>query len=194
VGQHPGHEQAARALGLKLAARGWTLVYGGGNVGLMGAMAREMLAAGGEIVGVIPQALLDIEVGMRDATELIVTETLRERKGIMDERSDAFVALPGGFGTFEELIEVLTLRQLRYHAKPIIIANLHGYYDPLLSLFAHGMDEGYIPQRHGEMYEVVTSVDEIFSVLDQAFAQAASVDNGERIEGSAAPRNGRASS
>jgi hypothetical protein len=104
---------------------------------------------------------------MRDATRLIVTETLRERKGIMDDYADAFVALPGGFGTFEELMEVLTLRQLGYHNKPIVIVNLSHYYDPLLRLFEHALEQGYVSSPQMDLFEVVTTVDEAMERLAQ---------------------------
>jgi hypothetical protein len=180
VGTAPEHETAAHDIGAGLAARGWHLIYGGGNIGLMGVMARAALGVGGEVVGVIPQALLDVEVGMRDATELIVTQTLRERKGIMDDRADAFVALPGGFGTFEELLEVLTLRQLRYHKKPIIIANIDGYYNPLLRLFEHALFEGYISAAQMNLYSVASSIEETLQLLETAASSSHmfATDNG----------------
>jgi hypothetical protein len=170
-GKDKANERAACELGAALAARGWRLIYGGGNVGLMGAMARSMINAGGEVIGVIPQALLDVEVGMRDASELIVTDTLRERKAVMDDYADVFVALPGGFGTFEELLEVLTLRQLRYHNKPIIIMNLGHYYDPLLRLFEHALEHEYISSRQMSLFEVVSSVEETLTLLEHIASQ-----------------------
>jgi hypothetical protein len=117
---------------------------------------------------------------MRDATELIVTQTLRERKGIMDDRADAFVALPGGFGTFEELLEVLTLRQLRYHKKPIIIANIDGYYNPLLRLFEHALFEGYISAAQMNLYSVASSIEETLQLLETAASSSHmfATDNG----------------
>jgi len=167
VGNDAAYLAAAQAFGAALAERGWRLIYGGGNIGMMGAMAHSALNGGGEVIGVIPQALLDIEVGMRDATRLIVTDTLRERKGIMDDYADAFVALPGGFGTFEELMEVLTLRQLGYHKKPIVIVNLGHYYDPLLRLFDHALEQGYVSSPQMDLFEVVTTVDEAMERLAQ---------------------------
>ncbi len=166
AGADPAHEAAAHQLGTALAARGWTLVYGGGNVGLMGVLARSALTAGGEVIGVIPQALLDVEVGLRDVSQLVVTDTLRERKAIMDSRADAFVALPGGFGTLEELMEVLTLRQLRYHNKPIIIVNQNGYYASLLSLFDHLLEQGFIARQQMDLFDVVADVDEAVDRLE----------------------------
>ncbi len=125
----PKYFTAARELGEKLARRGWRLVYGGGSVGLMGALSRAVLAEGGHVPGVIPKALLDLGVGERGVSELVVTDGLRDRKAIMDERGDAFVALPGGLGTLEEVLEVLTLKQLGYHTKPVVVLDLDGFYD-----------------------------------------------------------------
>lgn len=159
------YENAARHLGEALAAGGFRLVYGGGSIGLMGTLARSMLAGGAEVVGIIPQALLECEIGMVEATELQVTSTMRERKALMDEQSDAFIALPGGFGTLEELMETVTLRQLGYHTKPVIIVNLKGYYTPLLNFFAHIVSHGYASENYTTLYHVVSSVDEAVAIL-----------------------------
>lgn len=165
LGKNPANEEAAHELGSRLADCGFRLVYGGGSIGLMGTLARSTLRSGGEVVGIIPRALLDREIGLVEATELLVTQTMRERKALMDERSDAFVALPGGFGTLEELMETLTLRQLQYHNKPIIIVNLDGFFTPLCELFAHFVDHGYVSERQRELYHVVETVDEAVAVL-----------------------------
>jgi uncharacterized protein (TIGR00730 family) len=125
--------QAAKALGREIARRGHTLVYGGGNIGLMGALARAVTAHRGRVVGVIPQALA--QLGYEGADEMIVTADLRERKAVMEARADAFVALPGGFGTLEELLEIITLKQLGLHDKPIVLVNTAGFYDPLVAVF-----------------------------------------------------------
>lgn len=166
MGSRPCYRADAEHLGQLLATHGFRLVYGGGNVGLMGVLAHSALNAGGEVIGVIPQALLDIEVGLRDATELIVTDTLRTRKGIMDDRADAFVAMPGGYGTLEELMEVLTLRQLRYHDKPIILLNSDGFYDPLITLFEHFHREQFIAERQLALFEVASSPDDVIARLE----------------------------
>ena len=148
----------AEELGRAMAQRGWGLVYGGGSVGMMGAVARAVQAAGGRVVGVIPQFLLDREVGYLQADELIVTHTMRERKRLMDERADAFIALPGGFGTLEELLEILTLRQLGYHDKPIIIVNAGGFFDPLLARFERGFAQGFTHPHHRRLYVAVETI------------------------------------
>lgn len=168
AGGDPAFIQAAADLGAAVAARGWRLIYGGGNVGLMGVAARAALAGGGEVVGIIPQALLEREQGLDDVTELIITESLRERKGIMFERSDAFVALPGGFGTLEEVVETLTLRQLRYHNKPIAFLNIAGFFDPLLAYFAHAVEVGFVHPDHLGLFAVYHDVLSLLDALDAA--------------------------
>jgi len=127
-----------------MAEAGVRLVYGGGSVGLMGIVARSVLAHGGEVTGIIPQFLKDREVMLKEVSELIVTADMHERKRIMFERSDAFVALPGGIGTLEEVIEVMTWAQLEQHEKPVLIVNISGFWDPLTALFAHMTEEGFL--------------------------------------------------
>jgi hypothetical protein len=161
------HDQAAAEFGMAMAVHRWRLVYGGGRVGLMGTVARAVLAGGGEVLGVIPQGLLDRELAMTEVNELVVTQTLRQRKAIMDERADAFVALPGGFGTLEEMVETLTLRQLRYHNKPIILLNLNGFYDPLLTFFDHIITEGFASSNATELYHVADSVAAAVMLLER---------------------------
>jgi uncharacterized protein (TIGR00730 family) len=148
------YRAAARDLGAELAVRGHRLVYGGGNVGLMGEVARAVHANGGTVVGVIPQDLVDRELAYDPADELLVTGTLRERKAEMDARADAFVALPGGLGTLEELLEVLTLRQLRLHDRPIVLVNVAGYWDPFLSMVADMVGQGFAPLGEGALFQV----------------------------------------
>jgi uncharacterized protein (TIGR00730 family) len=148
------HRAAARDLGAELARRGHRLVYGGGNVGLMGEVARSVHAHGGTVVGVIPQGLVDRELAYDPADELLVTGTLRERKAEMDARADAFVALPGGFGTLEELLEVLTLRQLRLHDRPVVLVNVAGYWDPFLAMVQDMVDQGFAPLGEGTLFSV----------------------------------------
>jgi len=147
-GLRPPYKQAAQAMGKALALKGIGLVYGGGNVGLMGVVADSALEAGGEVIGVIPQTLVDKEVAHTGLTELRVVGSMHERKALMTELSDAFVALPGGFGTFEEFCEVLTWAQLGLHRKPCGLLNVEGYYDHLISLFNHGVTEQFIRPQH----------------------------------------------
>ncbi|MCS6941049.1 MAG: TIGR00730 family Rossman fold protein [Roseiflexaceae bacterium] len=159
--------EAAQTFGEGMARRGWTLVYGGGSIGLMGAVARAVHAAGGRVVGVIPQTLLEREVGYQEADELIVTGTLRERKQIMDDRADAFVALPGGFGTLEELLEIMTLRMLGYHNKPIVIVNVGGYFDPLLTQFEYIFAQNFAHERYRRLYAVKADPEAALTYLER---------------------------
>lgn len=140
----PAYIEAARAVGTALAAQGLGLVYGGSKVGLMGAVADATLAAGGEAIGVIPEFLAAKEIAHTGLTQLHVVRSMHERKALMADLSDAFVALPGGYGTLEELLEILTWGQLGLHRKPIALLNTEGYYDPLLGLFDHATREGFL--------------------------------------------------
>ncbi|ACR29693.1 TIGR00730 family Rossman fold protein [Burkholderia glumae] len=138
------YAEAARGFGQALAAAELTLVYGGGRVGLMGIVADAVLAAGGRAIGVIPQLLLDKEVGHQGLTELHVVPDMHHRKKMMADRSDAFVAMPGGAGTLEEFFEVFTWAQLGYHRKPVALLNVEGFYDPLVAMLRHTVDEGFM--------------------------------------------------
>ncbi len=153
-GESPAYADAARAVGREIGRRGWQLVYGGGRAGLMGVVADAALAAGGAVVGVIPQSLMERELGHRGLTELHVVETMHQRKTLMAERSDAFLALPGGIGTFEELFEVWTWRQLGYHDKPIGLLNVAGYYDALLGFLQHSQEHGFMASTQTELLQV----------------------------------------
>jgi uncharacterized protein (TIGR00730 family) len=163
----PHYLEAATALGTALARRRLTLVYGGGKVGLMGAMAQAVHAHGGQVVGVIPHFLRRQEVAYEAADELVVTRDLRERKAIMESRADAFVALPGGFGTLEEIMEILTLKQLETHAKPIVFLNTSGFYDPLLSLFEQLFREQFTKADFRGHYHVASRPDDVFAHFDR---------------------------
>ena len=147
-GVRPDYVRAAQELGGLLAGRGIGLVYGGAKVGVMGAVADAVLAAGGEAIGVIPHALVSKEVAHQGLTELHVVDTMHQRKALMADLSDGFVALPGGMGTFEEFCEVLTWSQLGFHPKPCGLLNVADYYAPLLALFDRGVDEGFIRPQH----------------------------------------------
>lgn len=168
-GTNPAYALAARHMGQVLAARGIRLVYGGGRVGLMGVLADAALAAGGRVVGVIPEALLRLEVGHRALTELHVVPNMHARKRMMAELSDAFVALPGGIGTFEELFEVWTWRQLGYHDQPIGLLNVQGYYDDLLRFMEHTASEGFLARSQLQNLHVATDPQ---ALLDQLAARA----------------------
>jgi hypothetical protein len=167
--------EAARRLGREMAARGWPLVYGGSSLGLMGALAEAIHAGGGTVIGVIPQVMIDYEIGYMQSDELIVTTTMRERKQTMEERADAFIVLPGGFGTLEEMLEIITLRQLQFHNKPILVVNGNGFFDPLLEQFAriHELGFGHKPFVEDNLdpfsnpYCVVADVEEALALLDR---------------------------
>jgi uncharacterized protein (TIGR00730 family) len=151
---------AAAALGRALAQRGWGLVFGAGADGLMGALARGAAGAGGAIVGVVPEKM-DVDGVVYDrCTELFVTRTMRERKALMEDKADAFLALPGGFGTFEELLEIIALRQLGYHAKPIVILNVNGYYDALIAQFDAAVEQRFSSPEALHVFAVYGSADE----------------------------------
>jgi len=159
-GVRPEYEAQARALGALLARQGISLVYGGGHVGLMGAVADAALAAGGKVVGVIPEHLMRPEIAHQGLTELHVVDTMHTRKRMMAERADAFVVLPGGYGTFEEMFEMVTWLQLQLHAKPVGVLNVEGYYDHLLAFLRHASQEGFIRPQHWDLL-IVQSAPEL---------------------------------
>ncbi|KPF49041.1 LOG family protein [beta proteobacterium AAP51] len=175
-GSRPEYTEAARALGTAIGQRGWQLVYGGGKVGLMGEVADAVLAAGGRVVGVIPEALEKLEVGHRGLHELHVVPTMHIRKQMMAERADAFIALPGGIGTLEELYEVWTWRQLKYHDNPIALLDTAGYWQPLLSFMQHTVAEGFLAQPVNEFVMVGS---EPVALLDRVAAAALAARGGD---------------
>jgi uncharacterized protein (TIGR00730 family) len=148
AGSRPEYAATARALATDCAARGLGIVYGGGSVGLMGVLADTALAAGAEVIGVIPAPLATKELAHASLTELRVVESMHERKATMNALADGFVALPGGLGTFEETLEVLTWAQLGIHAKPVGVLNVEGYYDGLLRWLSHALREGFVRREH----------------------------------------------
>lgn len=147
-GARPEYAEAAAAMGRALVEGGMGLVYGGGRVGLMGIVADAVIRAGGEVIGVIPEALMRREVGHGGVTELRVVGSMHERKALMADLSDGFVAMPGGYGTFEEFCEVITWSQLGIHPKPCGLLNVAGFYGPLLAMFDHAVAEGFVPPQH----------------------------------------------
>ena len=175
-GVNPAYAEAARALGSELAIRDAGLVYGGGSNGLMGEVARAVKAGGGRVTGIIPEFLGAKERMFTDANELIVTATMHERKMTMFERSDGFIALPGGMGTLEELSEVGTWAQLDRHRKPIVLCNVEGYWDPLLALIRHMRKEEFIRPGLDLKLEIVTRVgDAVARVLERLRTERQSV-------------------
>ena len=156
-GDNPAYTQVAQAVGQWIGAHQGQLVYGGGRSGLMGIVADAALAAGARVVGVIPKALVDREHAHRGCTELIVVDTMHERKRIMAERSTAFIALPGGIGTFEEFFETWTWRQLGYHDKPLGLLNTANYYTPMLQFLEHSVQQGYMGEAQMSLIDVDTA-------------------------------------
>jgi len=154
-GVRPEYQQAARSLAQEMVVRGLGLVYGGASVGLMGVMADTVLAGGGDVIGVIPRGLFRQEIPHKSLSQLYEVDNMHERKALMADLSDGFIALPGGFGTFDELFEIITWAQLGLHNKPIGLLNASGYFDPLLALVVHASKEGFIPASHQSilMYE-----------------------------------------
>jgi hypothetical protein len=165
-GANPVYQTAAESLGRALAKHHIDVVYGGAKVGLMCAVAEAALAAGGRVIGVIPEALVDLEVAHHGVTELHVTDTMHTRKALIGQRADAFIALPGGFGTFEELFEVLAWHSLKLHQKPILLLNTNGFYDKLLDFLDHCIAEGLLKPKNRETLLVADSVDEALRLLD----------------------------
>lgn len=159
------YKQAAEELGVRLAQAGIKLVFGGGHIGLMGVVADATLANGGTVTGVIPESLQQRELAHDRLSELHVVDSMHTRKALMADLAEAFVALPGGLGTFEELCEILTWGQLRFHNKPIAILNINGYYDTLLELFDHAVGQGFMKPENRELLNVSNSIDELMEWL-----------------------------
>lgn len=166
MGHDPAHRAAAVATGASIAERGWRFVYGGGGVGLMGVSADAALEAGGRVIGVIPGFLKDREAGNDKVDDLIVTDGMHDRKQIMFNLADAFLILPGGVGTMDETVEILTWRQLGSHDKPIVMANLGGYWDPLLEAMRRAVDAGFMGQDTIDLLDVAETLDDAFAIIE----------------------------
>jgi hypothetical protein len=162
----------ARTLGTLIATHGHSLVYGGCAIGLMGEVARAVQQNGGRVLGVIPETIHSRGLALDSCDELVVTPSMHERKLAMEERADAYVALPGGFGTLEEFVQVLTLKSLHYHKKPIVLINLNGFYDPLLHLFNHFVEHKFARKEIVELYKVVPHAGEVIPYLEAYEAPA----------------------
>lgn len=163
----PKYAAVAEHVGREIARRGWALVYGGGKTGLMGSVARGTKGAGGRVIGVIPEFMKARELEFTEADELISVITMRERKTLMETRADAFLALPGGWGTLEELLEILTLAHLEVLQKPIVILNQDGYYDDLLRLFERIVAEKFMRETIRGKFSVAKTVEEVFPLIEQ---------------------------
>ena len=165
TGRDPAHRTAAAAVGRLLAANGVRLVYGGGAIGLMGVLADAVMDAGGEVLGVIPTGLFSNEVGHQGITELVEVGSMHERKQRMAEEADAFLALPGGLGTLEELAEITTWAQLGIHSKPVGVLDLDGFWQPLLAFLDSAVESGFLRPANRELVVRVTDVDDVLRVL-----------------------------
>jgi uncharacterized protein (TIGR00730 family) len=165
---HPEYREAAFRLGEVLAKQGLAIIYGGGARGSMGALADGALSKGGRVVGILPRFMADLEWGHAGLTELALVEDMRTRKHLMLTRSQAVVALPGGSGTLEELFEALTLKRLGLYLNPILLVNTRGFFNPLLDLLDHAIDENFMDERHAQMWEVVAQPEEVPEALNRA--------------------------
>ena len=166
MGVNPAHEAAAKSLGAAIAANGWRLVYGAGDVGLMGTVARAVQAANGATFGVIPVHLMQMEVGKRDLSTFVITETMHERKKVMFMNADVIAMLPGGAGSLDEFFEVLTWAQIGLHQKPIWLVDVAGYWGPLLALLDHVIAEGFAAPSLRDLFQVLT-LDEVLTRLEK---------------------------
>ncbi len=162
--------ETAENLAKSLARKGHGVIFGAGKYGVMGATARGVSAENGTLIGVSPTFFKEIDVLYDECTELIFTETMRERKGIMEDKSDAFIICAGGMGTFEEFFEVLTLKQLHRHAKPIIIYNVKGYYNPMIAMLDHAVEQNFMTDDCNRLYTVAETEDEVFDQLENYVA------------------------
>jgi len=180
-GANPAFMRSAEQMGDAIGRRGWQLVYGGGRVGLMGALADAALAAGGEVDGIIPQSLMQREVGHHRLTRLRVVDTMHERKHLMAERCNAFIALPGGIGTFEELFEVWSWRHLGYHDRPIGLLDVGGYFQPLLAMIRQAEHAGFVTPEQLGMVTLHQSPEALLDEVAALAAHDASLDDLRRI-------------
>jgi len=162
----PAYFAAATELGARLGERRDTLIFGGTNVGLMGALARSMRQNGGRVIGVIPTFIAGRGLAFTPADELILTRDMRERKALMEARADAFIALPGGFGTLEEMLEIITLKMLQQHVKPVLFLNTGGFYNPLIALFEHMREHRFAKTYPDSLYYFATDLADAFNYLD----------------------------
>lgn len=175
AGASPVYLEAATELGRRIAERGYGLLYGGAVVGAMGAVAEGALEAGGEVVGVIPDVIKEREIEHRGLTELHVVRTMHERKAMLAKRADAFVALPGGYGTMDEFIEIVTWAQLRIHAKPCVLVNVSGFWDGLLAFLDHCVEQGFIQAENRPLVEVGGDPAEALEVVERVWRERAEV-------------------
>jgi uncharacterized protein (TIGR00730 family) len=170
---HPDYHKAAQRLGEVLASSGFTIIYGGGGVGSMGALAEGAISRGGRVIGVLPTFMQELELGHKGLSELRLVEDLRTRKHLMLTESHAVVALPGGTGTLEELFEAMTLKRLGFYLNPIVLVNTRSFFDPLIRLLATAVTEGFMDERHRSMWQVVAEPEDVLPALASAPAWSA---------------------
>jgi len=175
AGASPAYLNAARDLGRRIAQRGFGLLYGGATVGAMGAVADAALAAGGQVVGVIPEVIREREIDHRGLTELHVVGTMHERKAMLAGRADAFIALPGGYGTMDEFIEIVTWAQLRIHAKPCVLVNVNGFYDGLLRFLDTCVAEGFIQADNRGLVQVARDPEAALAIAERVWSERAEI-------------------
>lgn len=180
AGASPVYLETAAAMGRGIARRGYGLVYGGARVGTMGTVADAALAAGGPVVGVIPDVIKEREIEHRGLTELHVVRTMHERKAMLAARADAFVALPGGYGTLDEFLEILTWAQLKIHAKPCVVVNTGGFYDGLLAFLDHCVREGFILPENRELVQVAGDPEEALRLVERTWRERAEIPPHDR--------------
>jgi uncharacterized protein (TIGR00730 family) len=161
----PIYYTAGAALGRAIALQKWDLVYGGNHVGLMGTLADAARGAGGRVIGITPQLFVDQGVGDHQCDELVITHNMRDRKAMLEQRGDAFVALPGGLGTFEEIFDIVVHRQLGYHQKPIVLLNVAGYYDPLIQMIQNGVEKKFIRMEPRHLFLTAPTVESVIAFL-----------------------------
>ena len=164
-GHDPIYRESAIQLAEQIAAHGFGIVYGGASIGLMGQVADTVKQAGGETVGVIPEFMLDYEIAHPDLTELHIVQSMHERKAMMADRASAFIALPGGLGTFEEILEIATWSQLDRHQKPMMLYNVNGFYDHLIGQLDHATETGFLPQQHRDKLLVCNDLEQVFEII-----------------------------
>ena len=180
---HPDYIEKVEELGRKLAERGHSIVYGAGATGLMGAVARGVYEKGGEIIGVAPTFFNVDGVLFENCTELIRTETMRERKQIMEDNADAFIMVPGGVGTFDEFFEILTLKQLKRHNKAMTVLNVRGYYDAFVNMMTNAVEEGFVAEKNLELFKVFDGADEMLDYIEGYEEADFSVEEVRNIKG-----------
>lgn len=183
AGAAPAYLEAARELGRRIAERGYGLAYGGATVGAMGALADAALAAGGEVIGVIPDVIREREIDHKSLTELHVVRTMHERKAMLAERADAFVALPGGYGTMDEFIEIVTWAQLKIHARPCVLVNVNQFWDGFLAFLDHCVAEGFIQAENRGLVQVAGDAEEAVRIVERTWRERAEVPaHDERLD------------